>query len=343
MIEILGNVFLIIIGLVVAFGIWLFIKVKFGLAQQARVSAIEESMHMPAFVLEPNDHPSFAHPEAVAMLVQQAVDLGATSCGNFDVPAVGVRLCAYCLETPPVYIAITDHDQIDPWTDVVMRLDQDRSINFSTIPEIGRGAPRPPSDELVAFAPGTATGVLVKAAAERANNDATVPAPPEEFKAYFEEQTAKVQKYIETQAVSQDWLNTIAADAGVELAGDEAEQINFLRENQQMAETEIACFDSLAESGDLTAAQWNNIGDSLAAVWDDMPGECVSGVFYRNADIPEELESEVDALEDGHGRARERVAALNAKLPAEKRLVLVGRVSSPVEADIYHGQTPVVD
>lgn len=182
----------------------------------------------------------------------------------------------------------------------------------------------------------------MKEATEQAKNDTTLPAPPEAFRAYFEAQAEKSRQYIETQAVSQDWLDKIAADAGVKLSGDEAEQINFMRENQQMAETEIECFDSLAKSGDLSAAQWNDIGDSLVAVWDGMPGEYVSGVFYRNVDIPEALESDVDALEDGRGRARERVAALNAKLPAEKRLILVGRVTSPVEADIYRGQTPVV-
>lgn len=341
MIVILGKVFLILIGLVAVFALWLFVKVKFGMAQQARVSAIEESMHMPEFVLEPNEHPSFAKPEAVAMLVQQATDLGAISCGNYDVPAVGIRLCAYCLETPPVYIAIYDHEQLDSWTDVVMRLDQDRSINFSTIPEIGRGAPRPPNDELLPFAPGTATGVLVREAAERAKNDTALPAPPEEFKAYFEEQSEKSRQHMKTQTVSQEWLDTIADDAGVELLGDEAAQINMMREDQQVTQTESDCFNSLAESGDFTAAQWNEIRDSLVAVWDDMPKEYVSGVFYSHVDIPEELESDVDALEDGHGRARERVAALNAKLPAEKRLILVGRVTSPVAADIYRGQTPV--
>lgn len=38
MLEILGSVFLIIIGPVVAFGLWLFVKVKSGMAQRACVS-----------------------------------------------------------------------------------------------------------------------------------------------------------------------------------------------------------------------------------------------------------------------------------------------------------------
>lgn len=342
MLDILGSVFLILIGLVAAFALWLFLKIKGGMAQQARVSAIEESMHMPEFVLEPNEHPSFAEPETVAMLVRQATDLGAIACGNYDVPAVGVRLCAYCLETPPVYIAIYDHDQLNSWTDVVMRLDQDRSINFSTIPEIGRGAPRHPNNELVSFAAGTATGALVREAAEYAKKDNVVPAPPEEFKAYFEEQSEKSRQYMQTQAVSQEWLDTIADDAGLELSGDEAEQINMMREDQQVTQTENGCIKSLAESGDFTAAQWNEMQDSLVVVWDDMPKEYASGVFYSHVDFPDGLESDVDALEDGHGRARERIAELNARLPAEKRLILVGKVSSPVEADIYRGQMPIV-
>ncbi len=343
MLNILGFVFLVLIGLLVAFGIWLFVKVKIGMAQHARVSAIEEGMHTPEIVLEPNEHPLLVQPENVAMLIRQVTDLGAISCGNYDAPAAAARVCAYCLETPPVYIAIYDHDQIDPWADVVLRLDQDRSFTASTVPEIARGAPRHPDDEALHFAPGTKMGVLVQEAADHANNQATVRAAPEAFKDYFEAAAEKSRQYIQSQAASQDWLSSIAEDAGVELSGDEAEFINLMREDDQVTKTETDCFASLAESGDFTAAQWNEIRDNLAAVWDDMPGEYVSGVFYNHIDdIPEELESAVDALEHGRGRARERVAELNARLPEEKRLVLAGSVSSPVEADIYRGEIPVV-
>lgn len=40
--------------------------------------------------------------------------------------------------------------------------------------------------------------------------------------------------------------------------------------------------------------------------------------------------------------ARERVAQFNAKLPETVRLIPVGSVSSPVTADIYRSQLPVV-
>ncbi|MGI9234155.1 MAG: hypothetical protein ACR2RD_11035 [Woeseiaceae bacterium] len=342
MLKFLGVLFLIIIGLVVAFFTWLFFKVKSGVQQQARVSAIEEGMNTPAIVLEPTEHPSLAHPEAVAELVEQVVRLGATTCGDFNAPAAGARLCSYRLETPPVYVVIYDHDQVEPWVDVVLRLDQDRSFTASTAPEISRGAPRHPDDDIMYFAPGTVTGVLVQAAVERANGNATLTAPPEEFKSYFEEAAEKSRQYIQTQTVSQEWLSTIAEDAGVELSGDEAAQINFGREEQQVMQTENACFKSLAESGQYTAAQWNDLRDSLVAVWDDMPAEHVSAVFYNHVDVPEGLESAVDALEESRGLARERVAQLNAGLPDNKRLILVGTVSSPVEADIYEGQIPVV-
>lgn len=342
MLKFLGVVFLVLIGLVVAFFTWLFFKVKGGVQQQARVSAIEEGMNTPAIVLEPNEHPSLAQPEAVAELVEQVVGLGATPCGNYDAPAADVRLCAYTLETPPVYIVIYDHDQVDPWTDVVLRLTEDSSFTASTVPEIARGAPRHPDDEITYFAPGTVTGVLVQEAAERANGNATLPATPEAFKSYFEAAAEKSTKYTQTQAVSQEWLATIAEDTGVELSGDEAAQINAGREAEQVMQTENDCFKSLAESGEFTAAQWNDIHESLVAVWDDMPSEYVSGVFYSHVDIPDELESAVEALEEGHGRARERVALVNAELSEAKRLVLVGTVSSPVEADIYRGQIPVV-
>jgi len=342
MLKFLGVVFLVLIGLVVAFFAWLFFKFKSSVKQQAHVSAIEEGMNTPAIVLEPTDDLSLAQPESIADLVEQAVRLGATTCGNYDAPTAGARLCAYRLETPPVYVVIYDHDQVDPWTDVVLRLNQDSSFTASTVPEIARGAPRHPDDEIMYFAPGTATGVLVQAAAERANGDATMPATPEAFKSYFEAAAEKSRKYIQTQAVNQEWLAAIAEDAGVELTGDEAAQINFGREAQQVMQTENDCFTSLAESGDFTAAQWNDLRDSLVAVWDDMPGEYVSAVFYNHVDLPEEMESAVDALEERHGLARERVAQLNAELPEEKRLILVGTVSSPVAADIYRDQFPQV-
>lgn len=342
MLKILGVVFLILIGLIIAFFTWLFIKVKGGMQQQARVSAIEEGMNTPPVVLEPTEHPSLAQPEAVAELTRQAASLGATSCGNYDAPAVSTRLCAYSLKTPPAYVVVYDHDQVDPWTDVVVRLDSDRSFTASTVPEIARGAPRPPDDEILYFAPGTATAVLVRAAAERAEGDVTQPATPEAFKAYFEEAAQKSTEYIQTQAVSQEWLSSIAKDAGVELAGDEAAQINFERESEQVIQTENDCLKSLAESGEYTAAQWNDMRDRLVVVWDDMPSDYVSGVFYSHVDIPDEFDEAVEALEHGRGRARERVAQLNAEIPEGKRLILVGTVSSPVEADIYRNQHSLI-
>jgi len=341
MLKFLGVVFLVLIGLAAVFFTWLFFKVKGSVQQQARVSAIEEGMNTPAIVLEPTEHPSLAQPEAVAELVEQAVGLGATTCGNYDAPAAGARLCAYTLETPSVYIVIYDHDQVDPWTDVVLRLSKDSSFTASTVPEIARGAPRHPDDEIIFFAPGTMTGVLVQAAAERADGYATLAATPEAFKTFFEAAAERSTNYIQTQAVNQEWLATIAEGAGVELTGDEAAQINSGREAEQVVQTENDCFKSLAESGDFTAAQWNELRDNLVAVWDDMPGEYVSAVFYNHVDIPEALESAVDALEEGRGLARERVALFNAELSDEKCLILVGTVSSPVEADIYRDQIPV--
>lgn len=342
MLKFLGVIFLVLIGLLAAFFTWLFFKVRGGIAQHVRVSAIEEGMNTPEILLEPTEHLSLAHPETVAELVEQTVALGATACGNYDAPAAGASLCAYALETPPVYVIIYDHDQVDPWTDVVLRLDEDRSFTSSTVPEIARGAPRHPDDEIMYFAPGTVTGVLVQAAAERANGEAILPAMAEAFRTYFEAAAEKSRKHIQTQAVSQEWLSTIAEDAGVELTGDEAEQINYGREAQLVMQTESDCLKGLAESGNFTAAQWNELRDSLVAVWDDMPGEYVLAVFYNHVDLPEELESAVDALEEGHGLARERVAQFNATLPEEKRLLLVGSVSSPVAADIYRNQFPVV-
>lgn len=338
MLNLLGVLFLVLIGLVVAFAGWLFFRMREGLKQQAHISAIEEGMNTPPILLEPTDHPAFTQPEAVSELAQQAVGLGAKSCGNYDVPAAGARLCAYRLEAPPAYIVIYDHDQVDPWIDVVLNFNEDRSFTASTAPEIGRGAPRHPDDEILFFAPGTATSVLVRAAAEKLNDEAALPATAEAFKGYFEAAAEKSQEYIRTKAVSQEWLSTIAEDAGVELSGDEAAQINSMREGQQMTQTEDDCFRSLAGSGEFTAAEWNDLRDSLVAVWDDMPRDYVATVFYDHVDMSGEFDATVDALCEGRGPARERVAELNALLPEEQRLILVGTVSSPVEADIYRDQ-----
>ena len=111
MLKLLGIVFLVLIGLVVAFFTWLFFKAKSGMEQHARVMAIEEGISTtPSIVLEPIEHHSLAQPEAVAEMVEQAVALGATPCGNYDAPAAGARLCTYALETPPVYVVIYDHE-----------------------------------------------------------------------------------------------------------------------------------------------------------------------------------------------------------------------------------------
>lgn len=340
MLKLLGLVFLVLIGLLVVFFGWLFFRVKDGLKQQAHIAAIEDGMNTPPIVLEPADRPAFAQPDAVTELIEQAVGLGATPCGNYNVPAAGARLCAYRLDTPPVYIIIYDHDQVDPWIDVVMNFSQDKSFTASTAPEIGRGAPRHPDDEIEYSAPGTAMAVLVRAAADRANEERALPATAEAFKKTFEAAAAKSQEYIRTQSISQEWLSTIADDAGVELLGDEAEQINLEREALQVTQIQNDCFTSLAKSGDFTAAQWNDLHDHLVAVWDEMPRDYIASVFWDHVELAEEFFAAVDALDEGRGPARERVAELNAGLPEGQRLILVGTVSSPVEADIYRDQLP---
>ena len=342
MLKFLGIVFLIIIGLIVAFAITLTMRIRQGMQQQQRLEAIEEGMNMPEIVLEPTDNPSLANRDGAAELAAQTDRAGAINCGAYDAPAAGARLLAYALDTPPVYIVVYDHDQVEPWADVVLRMAGDRSFTASTVAEIGRGAPRPPEDEIVFFAPGTDIGVLVRAAAERAEGETVLPAVPGDFKAYFEAAADKSQKYIQTQSVSQDWLEAIAEDTGVELSGEEAEHINFGREAQQVMQITNGCLKSLAGSGKYTAAEWDDLRDSLVVVWDDMPGAYVSSVFYDFVDIPEELEDAVDELEEGTGSARERVAQFNSGLPEEQRLIREGAVTSPVEADIYRGKPPVV-
>ena len=340
MLKVLGVVFLVLIGLVVVFFATLFFKVRQGMVRQARVSAIEAGLDAPSIVLEPMEDPSFAQPEKVAELVAQARKLGSTDCGIYDVPAAQARICAFHLEQPSVYIVIYDHDQLSPWLDVVIRLGEDRSFTASTVPEISRGAPRHPDDEVTYFAPGTEVGAMVRAVAEHVGSETPAAVTPGAFKDYFEAAAEKSARYIQTQAVDQEWLSAIADDAGVELFGDEAERINVGRLSNLVVQTENACIRSLAESGDFSAAEWDDMRDDLVAVWDDMPDDYVSSVFYDHVDLPDELEDAVDALEAGHGTARERVSRFNTGLPADKRLIFVATVSSPVEADIYRDQFP---
>lgn len=338
MLEILGIIFLALIAFVAAFVAWLGFKIWRGLKDHALVSAIEEGMETPPIKLEPNEHPEFLYPEAVAELAAQAVRVGANRCGAFDAPAANARLIAYSLSTPAVYIIVYDHDQVEPWMDIVMRLEGDRTFTASTVPEIARGAPRPPEDEILHFAPGTVMGVLVRAAEERAAGETPLPALADEFTMHFEAAAEKSRRYMMTQAVSQEWLEQIASDAGVELTGDEAMQINLGREAEQYTQMQAECIKALAESGDYTAAQWEELRDRLVAVWDDMPDDWVPGVFYDFVEVPEDLEDAVDNLEESGGTARERIARFNERLPENLRLVPIGTVSTPVVADIYKSQ-----
>ncbi len=338
MLEILGIVFLVLIALVLTFLVWVGLKIYRGVKEYEVVAAIEEGMDTPPIALQPNEHPDFLFPEAVAELVAQAVRVGATRCGAYDVPGANARLIAYAMSTPPIYIVIYDHDQVEPWMDVLLLLEGDRTFTASTVPEIGRGAPRPPEDEILHFAPGTVMGVLVQAAEERAAEDQPLPALAERFKEHFEAASEKSRQYIKSQSVSQEWLEQIANDAGVELTGSEAAQINLGREAEQYTQIQAACIKALAESGEFTAAQWDELRDRLVAVWDGMPNDWVPGVFYDFVEVPEELEDAVDDLEESRGPARERIARFNQRLPENLRLVPIGTVSTPVVADIYKSQ-----
>ena len=338
MLEFLGLVFLALIGFVAAFVVWMIIRVRRVLAAHMKVTAIEEGMEPPELRLEPVLEPNFVCPDEIADLREQAERAGLEPSGVFEARTAGARVIAYAATTPPAYVVIYDHDQVEPWIDAFARIDGDRSFTASTVPEIARGAPRHPNDEIVHFAPGTMLGVLLKGVAERVANEPTLPATPAEFKTVFEAAAERSRKCIQTQQISQEWLDDIAADAGVELMGGEAEQINFGRSAQQFEETRAACIRSLAESGKYSAAQWDELRDRLVAVWDDMPADFVSSVIWDHVDVPVALEDAVEELESAAGSVRERIARFNASLPVERRLRPLGTVSAPVPADIYLSQ-----
>ncbi len=338
MLEILGVVFLLVLALIAAFVVWVGVKVYRGSKDALLVTAIEEGLDAPDIELVATPSPEFVDPDAVAALAAAATRAGGKACGSFDIPAANARLLAFAVDTPPAYIAVYDHDQVEPWVDVFIRLGSGNTFTASTVPEIARGAPRPATDEMSYFAPGTELAVLVRAAGERGAGEAVLPAPAHEFKAHFEAAAARSQECIRSGSVSQEWLESIARDAGVELSGSEAEMINLGREADVVMKTEAECLKSLAEHGNFSAAEWEGLRDRLVAVWDDMPDDYVSSVIYDHVELPEELEDSVDRLDRERGPVRERIARFNATLPEHLRLVRVGSVSSPVAADIYRDQ-----
>lgn len=338
MLEILGIAFLVIIGLVAALIGWVGFKVYRLSRDEQRLAAIQDGFDVEPIRLEVLDEPVWLHTDLITRLAAEARRAGAIPCGAFAAPAAGARLLGFSLSSPEAYLVIYDHDQVEPWIDVVMRLDRERSFTASNVHEMARGAPRPPEDEIQYFPPGTALQRLVAAVAERASAAEPLPSEPDAFREIFEAAANRSQEYARTQSVSQEWLEKIASDAGVELSGDEAEHINLGREAERYSQLQAGCLRTLAESGHFTAAEWEELRDQLVAVWDGMPDEYVPGVIYEFVDVPDEFADDVDELETGRTAARDRIADFNARLPADRRLVRVGTVSSPVAADIYRGQ-----
>ena len=209
---------------------------------------------------------------------------------------------------------------------------------MSTVDEVARGAPRPPEDEIRYFPPGTPVDTLLAAVTEHARDVEPLAATPQAFREVFEAAANRSQDYARTQSVSQEWLEKVASDAGVELSGNEAEQINLSREADRYTQLQSACLKALAESGDFTAAEWDELRDRLVAVWDGMPDEYVPDIICQFVELPDEFADVVDDLETGQAGARERIAQFNARLPADRQLVRVGTVTAPVAADIYRGQ-----
>ena len=341
MLEFLGVTFLVLVGLILALVVWVFLKIQRVSRDQERLQAIEGGLDADPIMLQPLEHADWVHPEAVAQLAASLEACGATAVGAFAAPAAGTRLYAFVLSSPPAYAVIYDHDQLRPWVDVVTRSDNGKTFTVSSVDELARGAPRPPEDEVHFFPATTAPAELVNAAAAHAARVPALPAPPEDFQSFFEAAAKRSQDSARTEPVSQEWLEKLAQGAGVELAGNEADQINFGREAERYSQTQAACLKALAESGAYTAAEWEELRDSLVAVWDGMPEYGVSGVFYDFADLPDKHADEVEELEDSPGTARERVAQFNASLPLGCQLELIGSVSSPVSADVYRGKANI--
>jgi len=278
----------------------------------------------------------------VQALARELTDLGFADAGAFRVEELDyLRIRGLAHEGQSIYAAIYEHDKAGVWLDVYSLYLDGTGATHTNASE-GEHLDKRPGHLRVHDRTSTLAELVRRHVAERPPRGLR-PATTLEFQRIFEQ----------TYADGMDWRNArggiteaeilrMAAAEGKELSPDELQQLREMQINQAIVGLDDTLGKNFLQTTTLTAAEWEECEDRLVYVYDLLPPDQVADRFYTavypNREDEATLPPELAGLS-----AREAFARLNEGLPPELRMELAGRLTKPVDADVYVGPIIVDD
>jgi hypothetical protein len=211
------------------------------------------------------------------------------------------------------------------WSDVVQRY-EDGAVTVSNSTH-AKGLKQRPNYENI-YLPGQPVADLHRHLIEMRTERMILPATHEGFKSEFEEAYASETAWRDSQGISEEELAAVIGNTNMTAT---EEQLALAREeiarqaNERLAERLRAEF---LRTTTLSAAEWEDVEDRLAFVHDKLSKEELVEI------VEMAFEDEVD-IEIPEGDARAAFAVCNTNLPPHNQFTLIGRLESPLEADVY--------
>lgn len=289
--------------------------------------------------LEPIESIDWQSPDAAAALIEPLRGARFEEIGSFKMEPGAVRLQAFALPAEKVHAIVYEHPQAGVWLDLVTRYQDGGKLTYATLADTLLDRPE---NQVLKFYEGmSAEELLQRFLAERPAKP-MLPAPREDFAAYFE------QAYAE----SMDWIIARGGPTEAEIRrhcehkGQEFSPmlVSAIRGRWAIAIDEFyeeQLQERFRDESRPRAGNFEDAGDRLVFVHDRMAPARLEELCEREFDEDEDDDGLYDTrpasseLADGFTSPREVFARYNASRPRGERYQKIGELSQPLAADVY--------
>lgn len=275
----------------------------------------------------------------VERLGRELVDLGFTDGGSFRVEELDyLRIRGFAHEGQNVYAAVYEHDKAGIWCDLVSLYEDGSGVTHTDAPEGEHLDSRPGQTKV--YDRTSSLPELVRRHLSERPSLRQKPARVSEFAATLQQAYADTLDWRNARSgATEEELRRMAAAQGKELSAEELQQLREMQLQQAISGLDEALAEIFLRSTTMTAAEWEEREGRLIYIYDLLPPEQVAERFYAAAEPEREDEAQLPPHLAGLP-ARAAFARLNDRLPANRRMELAGKLTRPVEAEVYVG--PVV-
>ena len=285
----------------------------------------------PRITLIPLAAPSWANPAETVPLVESLKSLGFEKVGNYQVQEiVGMEMEVWMNFAKSVTSVIYERPNVGIWLDLWTHFQDGTRMTFAN-PHIGKELKHAPGHDCRLF-PGMDTRELFeKFLAERPDKPAK-PVSAETFVSVFEQVYAEEQDWRNRRGgASVEEIRAIGMRNGETYDEDVIQATHEFAERHALEELDETIRERFLEQTKMSAVEWERVRDRVIVIHDKMNSEVFEDVVGPWVD--DEAFPDLSAIESV--APRQFFDKINESLPANRRFIRLGTVSSPVEADIY--------